>query len=83
MNLEAKILKIKQISTFYIWVIIEELLHYLVVWSFLEIAWYNSLEWGYASAWQIQKWMLTIIYWMEHSAPNGGAKESNQGVKGI
>ena len=31
----------------------------------------------------IQKWMLTVIYRMEHRAPNGGARESTQGAKGI
>jgi hypothetical protein len=25
---------------------------------------YSCLLWGYASAWQIQKWMLTVIYWI-------------------
>jgi hypothetical protein len=35
--------------------------------------WHRSLLWSYASAWQIQKWMLTVIYWMEHRAPNGEA----------
>jgi hypothetical protein len=30
---------------------------------------YSCLRWGYASAWQIQKWMLTVIYKMEHRAP--------------
>jgi hypothetical protein len=30
-----------------------------------------------------QKWMLTVSYWMGHTAPNGGARESTQGVKGI
>jgi hypothetical protein len=45
--------------------------------------WYSYLLWVYASAWQIQKWMLTIIYWMEHRAPNGGARESIQGAKGV
>jgi hypothetical protein len=44
--------------------------------------WYSCLSWGYASAWQIQKWMLIVIYWMQHSAPNGGARESSQGAKG-
>ena len=29
-------------------------------------------------AWQAQKWMLTVSYWMEHRAPNGGARESTQ-----
>jgi hypothetical protein len=35
------------------------------------------------SAWQIQKWMLTVIYWMEHRAPNGGVRESTQGAEGV
>jgi hypothetical protein len=39
--------------------------------------------WGYTSAWQIQKWMLTVSYWMEHRAPNGGARESTQGAEGV
>jgi hypothetical protein len=26
--------------------------------------------------------MLTVSYWMEHRAPNGGARESIQGAKG-
>ena len=45
--------------------------------------WYSCLLWGYASAWQIQKWMLTVIYRMEHRAPNGGARESTQGAEGV
>jgi hypothetical protein len=29
-------------------------------------------------------WMpRTVSYWMDHRAPNGGARESNQGAKGI
>ena len=43
---------------------------------------YSCLIWGYASAWQIQKWMLTVIYRMEHRAPNIGARESTQELKG-
>jgi hypothetical protein len=27
---------------------------------------------------QAQKWMLTVSYWMEDRAPNGGARESTQ-----
>ena len=27
--------------------------------------------------------MLTVNYWMDHRAPNGGARESTQGAKGI
>jgi hypothetical protein len=38
---------------------------------------------SYASAWQTQKWMLTVIYWMEHRVPNGGATESTQGAEGV
>jgi hypothetical protein len=26
--------------------------------------------------------MLTVIYWMEHRAPNGGARESTQEAEG-
>ena len=37
---------------------------------------------GFASAWQIQKWMLTVIYRMEYRAPNVGARESTQELKG-
>ena len=45
--------------------------------------WYSCLLWGYARAWQIQKWMLTIIYRMEHRATNVGARESTQGAEGV
>jgi hypothetical protein len=27
--------------------------------------------------------ILTVIYWMEHRAPNEGARESTRGVKGV
>ena len=27
--------------------------------------------------------MLTVIYWMEHRTPNGGARESTQGADGV
>ena len=27
--------------------------------------------------------MLTVRYWMDHRTPNGGARESTQGAKGI
>jgi hypothetical protein len=30
-----------------------------------------------------RKWMLTVIYKMEHRAPNGGARESTQGAEGV
>jgi hypothetical protein len=29
------------------------------------------------------KWMLTVIYKMEHRAPNGEARESTQGAEGV
>jgi hypothetical protein len=45
--------------------------------------WYRCLVWGYASAWQLQKWMLTVIYWLEHRGPNGGARESTQRAEGV
>jgi hypothetical protein len=38
---------------------------------------------GYASAWQIQKWMLIVIYRIEHRAPNGGVRESTQRAEGV
>ena len=44
---------------------------------------YSCLVWGYASAWQTQKWMLTVIYRMELRAPNGGARESIEAAKGV
>ena len=45
--------------------------------------WYSCLLWDYARAWQTQKWMLTVSYWMDHWSPNGGARESTQGPEGI
>jgi hypothetical protein len=36
-----------------------------------------------ASAWQIQKWMLTVIYKMKHRAPSGEARESIQEAEGV
>jgi hypothetical protein len=41
---------------------------------------YSCLLWDYAGSWQTQKWMLTVSYWMEHRAPNGGARECTQGT---
>jgi hypothetical protein len=35
------------------------------------------------SIWKMQKWMLTVSYWMDHRAPNGGARESTQGAEGV
>jgi hypothetical protein len=43
--------------------------------SLLTGAWYSCLLRGSASAWQIQKWMLTIIHWMEHKVPNEGVEK--------
>jgi hypothetical protein len=36
-----------------------------------------------ANVWQIQKWILTVIYWMEHRVPYEGARESTQGAEGV
>jgi hypothetical protein len=44
---------------------------------------YSCLFWGYAEAWQTQKWMLIVSYWMDHRASNGGARESTQRAKGV
>jgi hypothetical protein len=33
--------------------------------------------------WFLKKWMLTVSYWREHRAPNGGAGESTQGAEGV
>jgi hypothetical protein len=44
---------------------------------------YRCFLWDYAGAYQTQKWMPSVSYWMDHRAPNGGARESNQGAKGI
>jgi hypothetical protein len=44
---------------------------------------YLCLLRGSASAWQIQKWMLTVILWMEDKVSNDGARERTQGDEGI
>jgi hypothetical protein len=49
----------------------------------LTAPWYSNLLWCYASSWKIQKWMLTVIYWMKHRAPNEEVRESTQGAKGV
>jgi hypothetical protein len=42
---------------------------------------YSCLLRGWASAWQVQKWMFIVIHWKEHRVPNGGARERNQGAE--
>ena len=44
---------------------------------------YSCIIWGYASAWQIEKCMLTDIYKLEHRSPNREARESTQGAEGV
>jgi hypothetical protein len=44
---------------------------------------YSHLLRGYASASQIQKWMLTDIHWTVHRVSNEGARESTQGAEGV
>jgi hypothetical protein len=46
-------------------------------------AWYSCLLRGSASAWQIQKWMLTAIYWTEHRVPTEVARKRTQGIKRV
>ena len=38
---------------------------------------------GSARAWQIQKWMLTVIHSTEHKVPSKDARERTQGVEGV
>ena len=38
---------------------------------------------AFVSAWQIQKWILTIIHRMEHMVPNEWARKSTQGAEGV
>ena len=45
--------------------------------------WCSCLWWGYVKAQQTHKWSLAVSYWMDHRAPNGGARESTQWAKGI
>jgi hypothetical protein len=51
--------------------------------SLLTGAWYSYLLRASASAWQIQKWMLTIIHWTKHRVPNERTRESMQGAEGV
>ena len=51
--------------------------------SLLTGAWYSCPLRGSTSAWQIQRWMLTAIHWVEHSVPSEGARESTQGAEGV
>jgi hypothetical protein len=39
---------------------------------------YGCLLRGYFGAWQTLQWILTVSYWMEHRAPNAGARESTR-----
>ena len=51
--------------------------------SLLTGAWYSCLLRGSARAWQTQKWMLTVIYWMDYRVHNEGARESTQEAEGV
>ena len=46
-------------------------------------AWCSCLLRGSASAWQIQKLMLTANQWSEHRVPNGGARKRIQGTEEV
>jgi hypothetical protein len=37
--------------------------------SLMTGAWYSCVLRAFVSAWQIQKWMLTIIHWMKQGSP--------------
>jgi hypothetical protein len=37
---------------------------------------------GSASAWQIQRWMLSANHWIEHRIPNEGARARTEGAEG-
>ena len=43
---------------------------------------YSCLLRGSTSAWQIHKWMLTVIHWTEHKVPNEGARVIPRELKG-
>jgi hypothetical protein len=44
---------------------------------------YSCLLRGSASAWLIQKWMLTVIYWTEHRVPNEEPEKITRELKGF
>ena len=43
---------------------------------------YSCLVLGYANAWQIQKWMLTVIYRREHRYPMEKLEKVPKELKG-
>jgi hypothetical protein len=51
--------------------------------KFILGTWYSCLLKSSASAWQLQKWMLTVIHWIEHKVPNEGARERAQEAEGV
>ena len=51
--------------------------------GYIRLLIYSRLLRDSDSAWQIQKWMLTVIHWTEHWLPNEGARESTQGAEGV
>ena len=50
--------------------------------SLLTGGWYNCLLRGSISAWQIQKWVLTVIHWTVHRVPSERAREITQRAEG-
>jgi hypothetical protein len=44
---------------------------------------YSCLWRSFTNAWQIQRWILTVIHWTEHRVPNEGARERTQGAEGV
>ena len=51
--------------------------------SLLTGGWYSCLLRGSISAWQIQKWVLTVIHWTVHRVPNERAREITQRPDGV
>jgi hypothetical protein len=43
---------------------------------------YGCLLWDYARDWQTQKWMLTVSYWMGHTAPMEELEKVSKELKG-
>jgi hypothetical protein len=46
-------------------------------------SWYSYLLRDSASAWQIQRWILSANHWTEHRVPSGDAREKTQGAEGV
>jgi hypothetical protein len=43
----------------------------------------SRVDKGKENQYSVSKIFSSVSYWMDHRAPNGGARESTQGAKGI